>query len=61
MYFELYDKNLELQRSHNALEQRIKELTTRLTRIQHDVKSERRMAEDYTGEDFKSRLININD
>lgn len=56
-YFELYDRNLDLRNSHNELEDRVKKLTSQLSRLQSDVKYERQLAESYTGADFKSSMI----
>jgi Ca2+-binding EF-hand superfamily protein len=60
-YFELYDKNQELRKDHNVMDQRIKELTTALSRLQGDVKYERTLAESYTGQDFHSSLVHENE
>lgn len=60
-YFELYDKNQELKKDHNIMSQKIKELTITLNRLQGDVKYERTLAESYTGQDFHSSMLNVNE
>jgi len=48
-YFDLYDRNQKLQKSHNALEGELRQLTTKLMKIEKDVKAERTLTESYTG------------
>ena len=48
-YFDLYDRNQKLQRSHNELEGELRQLTTKLMKIEKDVKAERHLTEGYTG------------
>ena len=49
-YFDLYDRNQRLQKSHHDLETELKQLTTKLMKIEKDVKAERTLTESYTGQ-----------
>lgn len=56
-YFDIYDKNLALQKHHTKLEEDLKKANTQLARLKDSVKHERILAETYTGQDFKSSFI----
>ena len=56
-YFEMYDRTIQMQKSHIALEQRVKELTVKLERTEASAKQERKFGEQVTGLNFKSELI----
>lgn len=58
-YYDLYDKNLELKKKQNELEDRIKRLVTQLTRITSDVKYERDLLANANGADFRSKIEDL--
>jgi len=56
-YFEMYDRTIQLQKSHTIMEQRMKELTVKLERTGASAKHERKFGEQVTGLDFKASAL----
>lgn len=56
-YFEMYDRTIQLQKSHTLMEQRVKELTVKLERTGAAAKHERKFGEQVTGLDFKASAL----
>jgi Ca2+-binding EF-hand superfamily protein len=59
-YFKLQEENLHLKKDHSQLENTIKLMKSNFSRLEKGVKIEREIAENYTGKDFKSSMIDTN-
>lgn len=55
-YYDLYDSNLDLKSKQNQLEERVKQLTTQLTRIVTDIKYERDLVANSSGGEVKAKI-----
>ncbi|OMJ69796.1 hypothetical protein SteCoe_32381 [Stentor coeruleus] len=56
-YFRLQEENMQLKKDHLELEKSIKTMKNQFQKLEKNVKLEREIAENYTGKDFKSSLI----
>ena len=59
-YFRLQEENIQLKKNHTELEKSLKMMKNNFTKLEKGVKVEREMAENYTGKDFKSSMIESN-